>query len=151
MKLTSPRFEYGKKIPEEYTCDGKNISPPLEISEVPKEAKSLVLIMEDPDVPKSIREDGMWDHWVVFNIPSEITKIGEGQNPPGKLGINTRNRTSYQGPCPPDKEHRYFFRLFALDADLNLSPGVSKNHVLEAIKNHVLGEAVLMGVYERKK
>src|SRR3989344_1171445 len=151
MKITSPKFENGKKIPEEYTCDSKNISPPLEISGVPKEAKSLVLIMEDPDVPKSIRADGMWDHWVVFNIPPNITKIEEGQNQPGKLGINTNNKTAYQGPCPPDKEHRYFFNIFALDVELNLNQGTAKKQVLEAMKGHILEEAVLIGVYERKK
>lgn len=151
MKITSPRFEYGKKIPEEYTCDGKNISPPLEISEVPGEAKSLVLIMEDPDVPKNIRADGMWDHWVVFNIPPDITKIEEGKNPKGVLGANTSKKLNYGGPCPPDKEHRYFFKLYALDILLNLNEGSSKKEVFDSIQKHILKEAVLMGLYERKK
>ena len=151
MKLTSTKFKQGEKIPEEYTCDGQNISPPLEISEVPKQAKSLVLIMEDPDVPKSIRADCMWDHWIVFNISPNITKIEEGQNPPGKLGITTSNKTAYQGPCPPDKQHRYFFKLFALDAELGLNQGVSKMRVLESMQGHIIEEAVLIGVYERKR
>lgn len=151
MIISSPRFENGKKIPEEYTCDGKNISPPLEISDVPKEAKSLVLIMEDPDVPKTIRADGMWDHWIVFNIPPNITKIEEGINPQGKLGINTNTKLSYSGPCPPDKQHRYFFKLFALDIELNLNQGASKKQVEEAMKGHILKESVLMGLYYRRK
>lgn len=150
MKISSPRFENSKKIPKEYTCDGKNISPPLEISEVPKETKSLVLIMEDPDVPKDIRADRMWDHWILFNISPETKKIEEGQNI-GKLGINTSNKISYQGPCPPDKQHRYFFKLFALDIELNLNQGVTKKQVEETMKGHIIKEAVLIGLYERKK
>lgn len=151
MKITCLRFEYGKRIPEEYTCDGKNTSPQLEFLDIPKEAKSLVLIMEDPDVPENIRKDRMWDHWVVFNIPPNITKVEEGKNPPGRLGINTSGKAAYQGPCPPDKEHRYFFKLFALNKELNLSQGVSKKQVEEVMQGSIIKEAMLLGTYERKK
>ena len=106
MKLTSTAFEHQGKIPSKYTCDGANISPPLRLSDVPAQAKSLVLIMDDPDVPKRLRKDGMWDHWVVFNIPASLTEIKEGEEPEGTHGIGTSNNLDYYGPCPPDREHR---------------------------------------------
>ena len=149
MLLSSPAFSHEGQIPSRYTCDGDNISPPLTIGDVPDGAKSLVLLMDDPDVPKHIREDGMWDHWVVFNILPNTTEILEGQNPPGVLGNNTRGVLGYGGPCPPDREHRYFFKLYALDSMLDLSEGASKTDVLTAIEGRVLTEAVLMGRYER--
>ena len=149
MKLTSTAFRHEGEIPSEYTCDGKNISPPLNISDAPKNAQSLVLIMEDPDVPKKFRHDGIWDHWVVFNIPTSTTDILEGTEPQGTHGITTSKTLTYTGPCPPDKEHRYFFKLFALDAMLNLPVGSTKKQVLDAMKTHVIEEAVLMGRYER--
>ena len=154
MKLTSPRFEYSKKIPEEYTCDGKDISPPLEISDIPQNTKSLVLIMDDPDIPDFVKQKfniEIWDHWIVFNIPPNTTKIEEGKNPQGILGINTRKSLGYGGPCPPDKQHRYFFKLYALDILLNLKEGSTKKEVEETMKGHVLKETILMCVYERKK
>lgn len=149
MKITSPRFDYGKKIPEEYTCDGSNISPPLEISNVPQNSKSLVLIMEDPDVPKNLKPDGMWDHWIVFNIPPNTTKIEENKNPQGVLGLNTSGKSNYTGPCPPDKTHRYFFKVFALDIILNLNQGATKKQVEDSMKTHIIKEAMLMGIYEK--
>ena len=153
MKLTSPKFENSKKIPEKYTCDGADISPPLEISDVPKEAKSLVLIMEDPDIPDFVKKKfniKMWDHWIIFNIPPNTTKIEENKNPEGILGVNTGKKNNYSGPCPPDKEHRYFFKLFALDTILNLKEGSTKQQVEQAMQGYIIKDTILMGVYERK-
>ena len=115
MKLASSAFGYGQKIPPKYTCDAENINPPLSLSEIPSGTQSLALIMEDPDVPKNIREDGMWDHWIVFNMPPDLHEIEEGKEPRGKAGVGTSGKPGYYGPCPPDREHRYFFKLFALD------------------------------------
>jgi len=149
MKLSSPVFSHEGKIPSKYTCDGENTNPALEFSDIPKNAKSLVLIMEDPDVPEHLRADGMWNHWVVFNIPLETKGVGENQEPPGIEGITTSKKLKYGGPCPPDREHRYFFKLFALDTMLNLPQGSTKEQVLDAIKGHILAEAELMGKYQR--
>lgn len=151
MKLSSPQFEDQGLIPSKYTCDGENINPPLTIEEVPEKAQSLVLLMDDPDVPTSIRPDGMWDHWVVFNIPPSTSEILEGQNPEGILGANTRGEQKYGGPCPPDREHRYFFKLYALDTMLKLAAGSSKSEVEEAIKDHVIEKVELMGRYDRER
>lgn len=146
--ITSSAFEHGGEIPANYTCDGGNINPPLEFSNVPEEAVSLVLIMEDPDVPKGIKEDGIWDHWIVFNIPANVPYLMENQQPPGIVGTGTSNKTLYKGPCPP-AEHRYYFRLFALDTLLDLEEGVTKDLVLDAMEEHVIEETVLMGRYDR--
>jgi len=150
MKLISKVFLYGGDIPSKYTCDGKNINPPLVISEVPEEAVSLVLLMDDPDVPTHLREDGMWDHWVVYNIPPTTSEIPEGREPQGTAGVGTAGNTSYYGPCPPDREHRYFFKLYALDQLLDLPEKSDKLTVEKAMPGHVLDQAVLMGKYERK-
>ena len=149
MKLSSPVFEHGGKIPSQYTCNGENINPPLIISEVPSGAESLVLIMEDPDVPKNLRADGMWDHWIVFNIPPDISEIPEGKEPQGMHGQGTGGNLDYMGPCPPDREHRYFFKLFALDGKLDLAKGAGKKEVEKAMEGHVLEKVELMGLYEQ--
>lgn len=149
MKLTSPAFENEGKIPSRHTCDGENVNPALSITEVPSDAKSLVLIMDDPDVPRDIREEGMWDHWVVFNIPPGEVEIREGQEPKGRHGLGTGNNTEYFGPCPPDAEHRYFFKAYALDCELELPEKSTKRDVEAAMTGHVLDTAVLMGRYER--
>lgn len=154
MKLTSPAFTDGGKIPSKYTCDGQNINPPLTFSNVPEDAKSLVLIMDDPDIPNFVKDKfgiKVWDHWVVFNIPPTTKEVMEGKNPPGKLGKNTGGKNAYGGPCPPDREHRYFFKLYALDTHLDLPEGSTAAEVENAMKNHLLAEAKLMGKYERKK
>lgn len=148
MQLTSPAFDHGATIPSRYTCDGENMSPPLLIEDVPPEAGALVLVMDDPDVPASAGVS-VWDHWVVYNIPPETRDLPEGQNPPGMRGKNTRGVFAYGGPCPPDREHRYFFRLYALDAYLTLSEGATKAEVERAMQGHVLAQAELMGRYER--
>lgn len=147
MKLVSPVFKNQTSIPSRYTCDGENISPPLEWSEIPVETKSLVLIMNDPDAPR-----GTWDHWVVFNLPANITFLAEGvkQFPVGtKVGKNSWGKTEYGGPCPPDRQHRYFFKLYALDVFLELSNGATKNQIQEAMKGHVIEQVELVGFYAR--
>lgn len=151
MKLESPTFEHEGSIPSTYTCDGENINPPLKISDVPLEAKSLVLIMDDPDVPKSLRPDGMWDHWLIWNIPPETKEIAEGEEPSGVIGKNTGGKFGYQGPCPPDREHRYFFKLYALDAMLDLpAETTSKADLEKVMEGHILEQAELMGRYNRQ-
>ncbi len=149
MSITSPAFENNNLIPSLYTCDGENISPELHIANVPKEAHSLVLIMEDPDVPTFVREDGMWNHWVVFNIPPDTKVIPKKEEPQGILGLNTANKLGYGGPCPPDAEHRYFFMLYALDTTLDNDEGATKEEVQMLMKNHILAKAELIGRYKR--
>ena len=149
MQLTSSEFEHQGNIPSKYTCDGANINPPLTITNIPENTKSLVLLMDDPDVPKNIREDGMWDHWVVFNIPPTTKTIFEGQEPPGIQGLNTGGVNGYGGPCPPDREHRYFFKLYALDIELDLSLSATKTEVEQAMQGHVLEKTELVGRYKR--
>ncbi|MBI2102709.1 YbhB/YbcL family Raf kinase inhibitor-like protein [Candidatus Woesearchaeota archaeon] len=154
MKLTSPAFEANGEIPSKYTCDGSNISIPLTFEDVPKNAKSLVLIMDDPDIPEVAKRNfniDVWDHWIVFNIPAETTEIPEGKMRAGVLGKNTRGNNTYGGPCPPDREHRYFFKLYALDTMLNLKEGATKKDVEMAMEGHIVARAELMGRYERKK
>ena len=151
MKLTSSQFKEGGIIPSKHTCEGAGVSPPLDISGVSEHAKSLVLIMDDPDVPKSLRSDGMFDHWVVFNIPVSTTHIAEGKNPPGVLGKNTAGANRYIGPCPPDREHRYFFKLYALDRQLDLKEEAKKDEVERAMEGHILQQTHLMGLYEKNR
>jgi Raf kinase inhibitor-like YbhB/YbcL family protein len=149
MKIESPTFKDGKSIPRKYTCQGVDINPPLIVSEVPKEAKSLALIMDDPDVPERIRADRMWVHWVAYNIDPKTTEIQEGAPSLGTQGKNTGGQNRYMGPCPPDREHRYFFKLYALDSKLSLKEGATKEELLKAMEGHILEEAQLMGRYEQ--
>ena len=149
MKLTSPAFTESGKIPAKYTCDGNNINPPLIISEVPEGAKSLALIMDDPDAV--VPAGKIWDHWVVWNIPHFIREIKEGQEPRGVRGRGTGNNLTYKGPCPPDGVHRYFFKLYALKSGLQLPEGSTKAEVEAAMKGYILAKAELMGRYERSK
>lgn len=151
MRLTSTAFKEGRTIPSLYTCEGKNINPPLEIFDVPSNAKSLVLIMDDPDVPVSVRPNGMYDHWIVFNIPPHTHKIPEKTAPFGVYGKNTEGKNQYTGPCPPDREHRYFFKLYALDKMLDLREGATKQEVESACREHIIARCQLMGRYEKGK
>lgn len=152
MKIGSTVFEPNQLIPAKYTCDGENINPPLQWSEVPEGTVSLVLIMDDPDVPRSIKPDGIWDHWLIWNIPPETTEIREGEEPVGVLGKNTGGNFGYQGPCPPDREHRYFFKLYALDKTLDLVRETTTKKDLEAaMRGHILAQTELMGRYDRAK
>ena len=145
MKLISPAFANNGRIPPEYTCDGSGTSPELNIADVPKNAKSLVLINDDPDAPV-----GVWDHWIVFNIPATTAKISKGEEPNGAGGRNSWGRTGYGGPCPPSGVHRYFFKLYALDALLNLKEGADKKQIEAAMQGHILAQAELMGTYKRQ-
>lgn len=152
MELTSPAFEHGSVIPRKFTCDGDNVSPGLAIAEVPEGARSLVLLMDDPDVPRAVREDRMFDHLVLFNIPPDTRVIPEGESA-GVAGVNTAGSLGYTGPCPPPqfepKEHRYVFSLYALDCELPLEAGTSKEQVRSAMKGHLLAKAELIGRYAR--
>jgi Raf kinase inhibitor-like YbhB/YbcL family protein len=150
MKLESPSFSNNAKIPQKYACDGENINPPLLFSDVPAGTKSLALIMEDPDVPKYLKPDGMFDHWIVWNMPPLTSGIEENSTPAGNVGQNGRGTMQYTGPCPPDREHRYFFYLYALDAALQIPKTSNKIDLLKAIEGHVIEKAELMGRYERK-
>lgn len=149
MRISSTVFENNKRIPSKYTCDGENISPELLISGVPSEAKSLALIMDDPDVPKTLRPDGMFVHWVMFNISPKTTNISENIGSIGSSGLNGRGNPVYTGPCPPDREHRYFFKLYALDTVLDLPSSTNKEGLLLAMEGHILEQSELVGLYER--
>ena len=151
MQITSPVFHHEGQIPSLYTCEGQNINPPLQIQNVPQEAKALVLIMDDPDVPHSLRKDGLWVHWVIYNIPPTTSSILENSSPPGIQGQGTGGKLGYQGPCPPDCEHRYYFKLYALSAPLKLQEGATKSEVEKSMEGMILEEAHLMGHYIRVK
>jgi Raf kinase inhibitor-like YbhB/YbcL family protein len=143
MKLTSPVFEDKGMIPAKYTCQGDDISPPLKFSELPVNAESLALIVDDPDAP-----GGTWVHWVVFNIPV-VEEIKE-DTIPGKQGMNSFEKRDYGGPCPPSGEHRYIFRAFALDKSLNAEDGAAKEEIEAMMAGHVIEKASLTGVYEKQ-
>ena len=154
LSITSSAFENDGRIPSKFTCDGdKSLSPQLSFSGVPSGTKSLTLVMDDPDVPKQLRPDGVFDHWTLFNIPPETTGIPEGISA-GTSGVNGAGKNAYTGPCPPTQyepsEHRYIFALYALDTMLSLPEGVTKQEVLQAIDGHILAEARLIGRYSRK-
>jgi len=150
MKLVSKAFENGKIIPDKFTCEGDDVSPPLEITEVPANAQSLVIIMDDHDVPREIRADGMWDHWVVFNVSPKVGLIPSSWKEEGKVGRNSWGNIGYGGPCPPDKEHRYLIKVYALDGELELPEGVSKAEVLKTMEGHIIEKVELMGIYNKK-
>lgn len=150
LTITSPSFQMNSTIPALFTCDGKNISPELNFSNIPDGTQSLALIMEDPDVPKTIRADGMWNHWIAWNISPQTTRVEEGKTPPGIVGINTSGKTAYTGPCPPDREHRYIFTLYALNAMFSLPKNSTKEELLKTIAPHIIEKATLIGLYNRK-
>jgi Raf kinase inhibitor-like YbhB/YbcL family protein len=153
MTITSPAFEANGEIPKGYTCDGKDVSPPLVWDEVPAEAKSLVLIVDDPDAPDPAAPKMTWVHWVLYNLPANSTGLPEAvvstALPTGAMeGNNDWKRSGYGGPCPPIGRHRYFFKLYALDtvlADLNKP---TKAKVQQFMAGHVIAEAQLMGTYQ---
>jgi len=149
MELTSAAFTQGEVIPKKYGCRGEDINPPLAISGVPESAQSLALIMDDPDVPDWVRKDRMWVHWVAYNIDPNLTSIEEKCGALGILGKNTGGEAAYMGPCPPDREHRYFFKLYALDCTLDLPIGATKAELVEAMRGHIVAEAELMGRYTK--
>jgi Raf kinase inhibitor-like YbhB/YbcL family protein len=146
LSISSPAFQHNGTIPVQYTCDGKDISPPLVINGTPKESKSLVLIVDDPDAPA-----GTWVHWVVWNIKPGTKEIQGGSVPAGSAqGINDFGRHDYGGPCPPSGVHRYFFKLYALDTALDLSPNSRKADVEGAMKGHIIEESQIIGLYKRR-
>jgi len=151
INLRSDAFEDGGGVPSKYTCDGAGVSPPLSWTGVPDEARSLALICEDPDAPK-----GVFTHWVVFNIPPDVTRLPENIPPARTLksgarqGKNSVQKMGYIRLCPPSGTHRYYFRLYALDVELDLAPGISKEELLDVMEGHVLAESQLMGAYTRK-
>lgn len=153
--LSSPAFEHGQPIPRRYTCDGDDISPPLAWAGVPAGTESLALIVDDPDAPDPAAPKLTWVHWVLYNIPSDVTAlaegIGGGDLPAGTLeGRNDWKRPGYGGPCPPIGKHRYFFKLFALDRTLGDLDQPTKGMLLKAMQGHVLAAAELVGVYKRR-
>lgn len=142
MRLSSPAFENNQFIPQEFTCNGKNVNPPFIIEGIPKGAKSLALLVDDPDAPM-----GTWVHWVVYDIPL-LSRIEE-DSVPGKQGVNDFGRKDYGGPCPPSGTHRYFFKIYALDKMLGLSEGASKKALEGTMQGHILDKAELVGLYKR--
>ena len=146
LKLTCPKFEDGGKIPRKYGYTNDNINPPFKISKVPDETESLALIMDDPDAVEPAGK--VWDHWVLWNISPEIEMIREGKAPLGSIeGMNDYKKIGYGGPNPPDKEHTYIFKLYALDSQLNLSKGSTKKELEEAMKDKVIDKTKLTGRY----
>lgn len=148
MDFNIKEFANQSKMPFDLTCDGTDKIPTLNWFNAPKETITFALIMDDPDAPS-----GTWDHWIVFNIPKHINELSQMQPlPAGSLnGKNSWGTLNYGGPCPPDREHRYFFTLYALDISLNLPEGSSKASILSKIDGHVLEKATVVGLYERIK
>lgn len=149
LKLRSSDFQEGGFIPTLFTCEGKNISPALDWSDIPPGTKAFALILEDPDAPK-----GIFDHWVMFNLPPNTEGLTQGAAafPSGMIeGKNSTMKTGYIGPCPPKGVHRYFFKLYALDTLLTLPKGSTKAQVLKAMEGHILSQTHLMGRYEKEK
>jgi Raf kinase inhibitor-like YbhB/YbcL family protein len=146
MKITSSAFQEGGNIPSKFTCDRLDTSPALQITGVPSEAKSLVLIADDPDAP-----GGLFTHWLIWNIPPQTNSIAEGITPKGVHGTNDFGKPGYKGPCPPPGAHRYSFKIFALDRELELRALAKRSQVDAAMKGHVIGQGELIGRYERKK
>ncbi len=154
LTLTSPAFEDQGEIPERYTCDGKDISPELHWQGVPENAKSLVLIVDDPDAPDPAAPKMTWIHWLLYNLPADSQGLPQAVKdsglPAGTLpGENSWHRTGYGGPCPPIGRHRYFFKLYALDTVLPDLKTPEKDELLRAMQGHIVAETRLMGTYQR--
>jgi Raf kinase inhibitor-like YbhB/YbcL family protein len=144
LSISSSAFSPGGHIPVKYTCEGENVNPPIYITGMPRETKSLVLIMEDPDAVH-----GTFDHWVMWNIsPTETLNENSA---PGRQGRNSAGNNCYTGPCPPQGVHHYNFKIYALDIMLGLDTGASKTKVLQAMEGHVIASGVLMGLYKKVK
>lgn len=150
IHITSPVFEDGGIIPKKYTCDDLDMSPPIEWSNVPEGTKTISIVCDDPDAPMKT-----WIHWIIFNIPGDVTGLPENVPPEKELengakqGMNDFHKVGYGGPCPPSGTHRYFFKIYALDITLDLPAGVSKSHLMIAMEGHVISESHLMGTYTR--
>jgi len=146
MKITSDAFANKTRIPAKYTCDGQDVIPLLSFHDVPSQAGSLALVVDDPDAP-----GGTWDHWVVWNIPPTVRMVAEGKAPAGVVGRNSWNKNSWGGPCPPRGEHRYVFKLFALDTTLQLPANAGKPELERAMKGHLIESCELVGLYQRSR
>lgn len=150
INIESDAFVEGGNIPEKYTCDGINISPPLKWNTIPEHTISFAIICEDPDAPR-----GIYTHWIIYNIPPNIMELPENVEKKENLengiiqGLNDSGFPGYGGPCPPGEEHRYFFRIYALDKTLNLTPPVKRDDFLKALNENILDEGQLMGKYRR--
>jgi Raf kinase inhibitor-like YbhB/YbcL family protein len=151
LQLTSAAFQQGAAIPRKHTCDADDVSPPLRWANPPSGTKAFALIADDPDAP-----GGTWVHWVIYDLPGEAKELPDGTaktetlSNGAKHGVNDFRKVGYGGPCPPlGAAHRYYFKLYALDAPTNLKPRATKQQLLDAMKGHVLGEAELMGRYKR--
>lgn len=152
MKITSPAFTHNGPIPTKYTCDGDDVSPALSWTEVPQNAKSLALIVDDPDAPDPAAPKMTWVHWVLYDIPPGTPGLPEAAKslPAGtREGLNDWKRTGYGGPCPPIGRHRYFFKLYALDVQLPDLSRPDKAALEAAMKGHVVAEAQVFGTYQR--
>lgn len=151
IKITSSAFTEGGLLPAKYTCDGTDVSPPLQWDAVPQGTKSIALICDDPDAPM-----GTWVHWVLFNLPAEAKELTENIPPEKTLangarqGTNDFRKIGYGGPCPPSGTHRYFFKIYALDAKVNLEAGANKRQLLKAMEGHILAQGQLIGKYKRR-
>lgn len=151
IQVTSPAFQNEGMIPPKYTADGSDVSPPLKFGNVPEGAKSLALINDDPDAPV-----GTWIHWVMWNIKSDTTELAENIPPDktlpdgSKQGITSYGRHGYGGPAPPSGTHRYYFKVYALDTELNLPDKAGKQELLKAMEGHILAQGQLMGKYKRQ-
>jgi Raf kinase inhibitor-like YbhB/YbcL family protein len=152
MRLTSTSFQPGSAIPSKFTCEGENMSPELSWADAPAGTKTFALVLHDPDAPRA----GGFTHWVLYNIPANHTQLPEniraGDNLPdgGMQGMNDAGKQGYMGPCPPSGSHRYFVRIYALDAELALAPGASHGELAAAMRGHELAHAELMGKYRKK-
>ena len=146
ISITSSSFQAGGDIPAKFACGGTNVSPALQIGGVPNEAKSLVLIVDDPDAPR-----GLFTHWIIWNIDPKTTRVAENSAPTGGVqGTNDFGKRNYGGPCPPSGTHRYFFKIFALDTKLELKPNARRAELDAAMRGHVLAQGELMGRYSHK-
>jgi len=151
IEVTSTAFEDGGMIPPRYTADGQDISPPLRWDAVPEGTKSIALISDDPDAPM-----GTWVHWVLFNLPADAAELAENVPPKSTLpngaaqGTNDFGKIGYGGPAPPSGTHRYYFKIYALDAQIDLPPGAKKSQLLKAMEGHILAQGQLMGRYKRR-
>ena len=143
LTIKSPAFQHNSSIPKKYTCDSEGINPPLTIDGTPKEAKSLALVVDDPDAPS-----GTFDHWVVWNIPASTNKIAE-HSVPGVEGLNSARQKGFMGPCPPSGTHRYFFKVYALDRELSLGAKSTRRDLEKTIQGHILAKGELIGLYHR--
>ena len=143
LDVTSKAFRLGELIPKQYTCDGQNINPPLDIHRIPYDTTTLVLIVDDPDAPV-----GTWAHWLVWNIP--VTNHLKENKVCGIEGVNDFQQHHYTGPCPPSGTHRYYFKVYAIDEELDLPANTNKFELEKAIKGHILGYGELVGIYQRE-